>query len=172
MGESLRVDVEKRNGIQDYAGVLDVAIPQREKLGQLVRLRGGQVVDFARIGGEIVELPVAWAVWLGQVERFPVAPADGATTEQLPSGVCVGVVYRLGAAGQIWHQRPAAHGFDCAALVFGAGMRDAGEFQHGRSDVHHGAERGADLVLPVEARPGDEPDHPDAALGGERLVQA
>ncbi len=26
--------------------------------------------------------------------------------------------------------------------------------------------------LPVEARPGDEPDHSDAALGGECLVEA
>ncbi len=50
-------------------------------------------------------------------------------------------------------------------------MCDAGEFQHGRGDVHDGAERRADLALPGEARPGGEADHADAALGGEGLVQ-
>ena len=47
--EGLQVDVEDRDGIEDDAVVVDVAVPQREKLGQLVRARGGQIVDLAPI---------------------------------------------------------------------------------------------------------------------------
>src|SRR5271166_6719713 len=167
-----RINFENRDGIQDYAGFLDVAIPQREELCQLVGLRCRQVVDLARVDGEVVELPGARAVRRGQVKRLPVGPADGAAAEQLPAGAGNGVMYRRDVARQIPDQRAAARGYHLAAAVGGAGMRGAGEFQHSRGDVHDGRERCADLTLPGEARPGDEPDNPDPAFGGERLVQA
>jgi len=41
---------EGRDRIEDDAGLLDVAVPQCEELGQLVGSRGGQIVDLARVG--------------------------------------------------------------------------------------------------------------------------
>src|SRR5947209_9058937 len=36
--QPLQVGVEHRDGVEDHAGLLDVAIPQRQQPGQLVRL--------------------------------------------------------------------------------------------------------------------------------------
>ncbi len=45
----LKVDIEERHRPEDHAVLFDVAVPQREQLGQFVGPGGGQVVDFAGI---------------------------------------------------------------------------------------------------------------------------
>jgi len=64
---------------------------------------------------------------------------------------------------------PPRQGFDFAALVFGAGVCDAGKFS-ARSERMSITVVNAVPIWCCRSKPGqgDEPDHPDAALGGEK----
>lgn len=92
----------------------DVLVPQ---LDEFLEPRGhllGQVVDLARIGGQVVQLPLLGALGLGDEDNLTVTLVDRRTAASLLALDELLVVDALGLAGQEGDYGLAAHGHDLA----------------------------------------------------------
>ena len=71
---------------EDEAVLFGVAVPQNDQLLELFGILLGEVAGLAGVVSEVVQLPVAAAADGAQaVEDLPVALANGAVTEELPT---------------------------------------------------------------------------------------
>ena len=81
-----------------------------------------EVVGFAGIGGEVIELPGADPGRGRNEHRFPVTLTNGAAGEQFPPDRFFRIVCGVAAPLEIWQQRAAAEQRDNASAILGFGV--------------------------------------------------
>ena len=127
-----------------HPSLLAVFLPMPQQLLEDLGMRLRKILSLARVGAQVVELPVGDAFREGDEVGFPGPTADGGAAAEFPAEGIVRVVDAGGGAGEVFCHGFAAHGHDGAALEGRSRVFEAREVEQCGRDVHHGHEVVAD----------------------------